>query len=52
MDRGKRKTSIILQANLNHARHAQDLCLHTMAERGCGLGVVAEPYAVPPDHPS
>jgi len=43
---------LILQTNLNHARRAQDLFLHTMAERGCWLGAVAEPYAVPPDHPS
>jgi len=46
MVRGKSLT--ILQANLNHARRAQYLFLQTMAERGCGLGVVAEPYAVPP----
>ncbi|XP_011858169.1 PREDICTED: uncharacterized protein LOC105555737 [Vollenhovia emeryi] len=36
-----------LQANLNHARQAQDLFLHTLAERGCGVGIVAEPYNVP-----
>ncbi|XP_011633759.1 uncharacterized protein LOC105424946 [Pogonomyrmex barbatus] len=40
----------LLQANLNHARYAQDLFVHTMAERGIGLGVAAEPYNVP-DHP-
>jgi len=52
MNRGKPMPSFILQANLNHARRAQDLFLHTMVERGCGLGVVAEPYAVPPGHSS
>ncbi|XP_011860135.1 PREDICTED: uncharacterized protein LOC105557496 [Vollenhovia emeryi] len=35
------------QANLNHARQAQDLFLHTLAERGCGVGVIAEPYSIP-----
>ncbi|XP_011871632.1 PREDICTED: uncharacterized protein LOC105564109, partial [Vollenhovia emeryi] len=37
----------VLQANLNHACQAQDLFLHSLAERGCGLGVIAEPYRVP-----
>lgn len=41
----------ILQANLNHACQAQDLFLHSLAERGCGLGIIAEPYRVPPNHP-
>ncbi|XP_071580372.1 uncharacterized protein [Temnothorax nylanderi] len=41
----------LLQANINHCRAAQDVLLHSMAERGCGLGVVAEPYRVPPNHP-
>ncbi|XP_071579196.1 uncharacterized protein [Temnothorax nylanderi] len=41
----------LLQANLNHCRASQDVFLHTMAERGSGLGVVAEPYWVPPGHP-
>lgn len=41
----------LLQANLNHARRAQDLFLHTMAERDVGLGVVTEPYQVPANHP-
>ncbi|XP_011884028.1 PREDICTED: uncharacterized protein LOC105571163 [Vollenhovia emeryi] len=36
-----------MQANLNHACQAQDLFLHSLAERGCGLGIVAEPYRVP-----
>jgi len=48
MTRGKPASLSILQANLNHARHAQDLFLHTMAERGCGLAVVSEPYVAPP----
>lgn len=37
----------LLQANLNHACRAQDLFLHTLAERDCGLGIVAEPYRSP-----
>lgn len=37
----------MMQANLNHARGAQNLFVHTMAERNCGLGVVAEPYRIP-----
>ncbi|XP_071577335.1 uncharacterized protein [Temnothorax nylanderi] len=41
----------ILQANLNHCRALQDVFLHTMAESGSGLGVAAEPYWVPPNHP-
>ncbi|XP_070168816.1 uncharacterized protein [Polyergus mexicanus] len=39
------------RANLNHARRAQDLFLHTLAERGCGLGIAAEPYRVPEASP-
>ncbi|XP_070171424.1 uncharacterized protein, partial [Polyergus mexicanus] len=41
----------ILQANLNHARRAQDLFLHSLAERGFGLGIAAEPYRVPRTSP-
>lgn len=41
----------LLQANLNHARAAQDLFVHTLMERGCGLGIAAEPYRVPSDNP-
>ncbi|XP_072766437.1 uncharacterized protein [Anoplolepis gracilipes] len=41
----------VLQANLNHARQAQDLFVHTLTERGCGLGIAAEPYQIP-EHPS
>ncbi|XP_071652145.1 uncharacterized protein [Temnothorax longispinosus] len=41
----------VLQANLNHCRVAQDLFLQSMAERGSGLGIVAEPYRVPDNHP-
>ncbi|XP_024893922.1 uncharacterized protein LOC112468804 [Temnothorax curvispinosus] len=41
----------ILQANLNHCRAAQDLFLQAMAECGGGLGIAAEPYRVPRDHP-
>jgi len=51
MAKGKPVPLSILQANLNHARRAQDLFLHTMAERGCGLGVASESYAAPPRPP-
>jgi len=37
----------LLQANLNHARRAQDLFCHGLDERGIGLGIVAEPYRIP-----
>ncbi|XP_011860098.1 PREDICTED: uncharacterized protein LOC105557461 [Vollenhovia emeryi] len=40
----------IIQANINHARQAQDLLLQAIAERGAGLAIVAEPWRVP-DHP-
>nr|XP_012227646.1 PREDICTED: uncharacterized protein LOC105675229 [Linepithema humile] len=36
----------LLQANLNHARWAQDLFLADLCERDAGLGVAAEPYRV------
>lgn len=42
----------LLQSNINHAKAAQDLFLHTLAERGCTLGIVAEPYRIPEEHPS
>lgn len=41
----------LLQANLNHCSRAQDLYLHTLAQWKCGIGIAAEPYRVPPDHP-
>lgn len=41
----------ILQINLNHACQAQSLCLHSMAERGCSVGIIAEPYRIPDNHP-
>ncbi|XP_024889723.1 uncharacterized protein LOC112466071 [Temnothorax curvispinosus] len=41
----------VLQANLNRCRAAQDLFLQSMAKRGSGLGIVAEPYRVPNNHP-
>lgn len=41
----------VLQTNLNHASQAQDNFIHTMAERDCELGIVAEPYRIPPGHP-
>lgn len=41
----------LLQANLNHVRLAQDMFLHTMAKRGLGLGIAAESYKIPPNHP-
>ncbi|XP_070171298.1 uncharacterized protein, partial [Polyergus mexicanus] len=37
---------------LRREQHAtEDLFLHTLAERGCGLGIAAEPYRVPVDNP-
>ncbi|XP_032683105.1 uncharacterized protein LOC116849732 [Odontomachus brunneus] len=41
--------SKLLQANLGHTRIAQDLFLHSLAERRAGLGVAAEPYRIPAD---
>ncbi|XP_032690139.1 uncharacterized protein LOC116853267 [Odontomachus brunneus] len=40
--------TVLLQANLNHARRAQDLLWHTMAERDSGLAVATEPHHIPP----
>jgi len=37
----------LLQANLNHACQVQNLFLQSLAERGIGLAVVAEPYKIP-----
>ncbi|XP_025154147.1 uncharacterized protein LOC112588429 [Harpegnathos saltator] len=45
-------TTRLLQANLHRARQAQPLFEHTMVERGAGLGIAAEPYYVPRNHPS
>jgi len=42
----------LLQANLNHARRAQDLFCHGLDERGIRLGIVAEPYRVPDKSPN
>ncbi|XP_070530002.1 uncharacterized protein [Cardiocondyla obscurior] len=39
------------KANLCHARGAQDLFLHTLAERDIQVGVAAEPYRIPEKHP-
>ncbi|XP_067216847.1 uncharacterized protein [Linepithema humile] len=36
----------LLQANLNHARRAQELFLADLDKRDAGLGVAAEPYRV------
>lgn len=41
-----------MQANLNHARRAQDLFVHTLAEREFRLGLAAEPYSVPAGDPN
>lgn len=41
-----------MQANLNHARHAQELLLQYMDERDLGMAVIAEPYRVPTEHPA
>ncbi|XP_026825053.1 uncharacterized protein LOC113561843 [Ooceraea biroi] len=42
----------LLQANLNHVRQAQDLFVHSLSERGSGLGIAAEPYRVPRESPN
>jgi len=42
----------LLQANLNHARLAQDLFLADLAGRDGGLGVASEPYCVPNNNPN
>lgn len=41
--------SKILQTNLGRGARAMDVFHHAMAERGCGLEVVAEPGWTPPD---
>jgi len=41
----------LLQINLNHARHAQDLLMQIMTERKAGIAVVTEPYKISHDHP-
>ncbi|XP_076301658.1 uncharacterized protein LOC143219640 [Lasioglossum baleicum] len=43
-------TGVVLQANLNNCRRAQDLMVQRLAELEVGLAVAAEPYEVP-DHP-
>jgi len=42
----------LLQANLNHARAAQDMLVQCLAEVGGGLAIVADPYRVPTDNPN
>jgi len=42
----------LLQANVNHARPAQDLFVAELDGRDCGLGVVTEPYCVPSLNPN
>lgn len=41
----------LLQINLNHACQAQHLMMQCLAERGCAMAIVAEPYQIP-DNPS
>lgn len=41
----------LLQGNMNHFRRTQDLFLHTLAESGSSVDIVAEPDSVPHDHP-
>lgn len=36
---------------LNHACQAQNIFLHTLAEHGCAIGVISEPYRIPEGHP-
>ncbi|XP_061704168.1 uncharacterized protein LOC133515612, partial [Cydia pomonella] len=38
----------ILQANLNRSAKAQDLLAQSLAEWQIGVGIIAEPYSVPP----
>lgn len=42
----------ILQANVNHACQVQNIFIHILAEQGCGVGIVSEPYRVPDGHPN
>lgn len=42
----------LLQININHARAAQDLLLHSLTDRKCSLAIVAEPYRIPDCHPN
>lgn len=44
-------THRFFQANLNHARGAQDLFVQSFAKRSYGLRVAAEPCRVPIDDP-
>lgn len=37
--------------NLNHACQAQNIFVHTLAEQGCGVGIISEPYRIPDGHP-
>lgn len=39
--------ALVIQINVNHARQAQDLLLHNMAEWGAELAFIAEPHNVP-----
>lgn len=46
------RPSSIMQVNLNHAHHAQELLLQYMDERDSGMAVIAEPYRVHTEHPA
>lgn len=41
----------MIQTNLNHARHAQQLLHQSAVEQGIGLAIIAEPYSVPRNDP-
>lgn len=41
----------LVQTNLNHARHAQELLLQLMDERDTDIAIIAEPYRVPTGNP-
>ncbi|XP_011859144.1 PREDICTED: uncharacterized protein LOC105556660 [Vollenhovia emeryi] len=41
----------LLQANVNHSPHAQDLLQQSMVERGFTLAIVAEPHRPPRSSP-
>ncbi|XP_011867953.1 PREDICTED: uncharacterized protein LOC105562057 [Vollenhovia emeryi] len=49
--RPNRKGYGLLQANVNHSPHAQDLLQQSMTERGFTLAIVSEPHRAPENSP-
>ncbi|XP_070529765.1 uncharacterized protein [Cardiocondyla obscurior] len=45
-------STTLIQINTNHARRAQDLLLHTLAECGGGIALISEPFNIPDKHPN